>query len=199
MASAGPILDSASAGATMTRGSPHTVTHSRIPTIRRLDESDLAAAADVIRRSFATVAEEFGLTRENSPGHTSFMTVDRLTTLFAQGWRMYGLEDDDRLVGYVALAAGADGVDEMHYLGVVPDSRHRQFGRRLMDFCKGEAVERGARGISLSMMEQNTTLKDWYIVHGFAPTGTARFPRLAFTVEYMLWRPGESAPGPGAG
>ncbi|MBQ1234535.1 MAG: hypothetical protein IIX77_02795, partial [Oscillospiraceae bacterium] len=39
---------------------------------------DFDAAVKVIRQSFATVAEAFGLTKENCPTHTSFITEDRL-------------------------------------------------------------------------------------------------------------------------
>ena len=36
--------------------------------------------ADVIRQSFATVASDMNLTRENCPGHTSFITNERLAS-----------------------------------------------------------------------------------------------------------------------
>ena len=38
-----------------------------------LQAADLPACLEVIRKSFATVAEEFGLTPENCPTHTSFV------------------------------------------------------------------------------------------------------------------------------
>jgi len=169
------------------------MTSQRTPAIRRLEEADLAAAADVIRRSFATVAEEFGLTEDNCPGHTSFISVERLAAQFARGWLMYGLEDGGRLVGHVALTIDC-GVCEIHNLAVLPDCRHRQLGRRLLDFCKDVATGCGASEISLSIMEENGPLRAWYLAHGFAHTGTARFAHLPFTVGRLVWRPTDQRP-----
>ena len=46
--------------------------------IQQLSASDLSIAADVIRASFMTVAKEFGLTEQNCPNHTSFITTQKL-------------------------------------------------------------------------------------------------------------------------
>ena len=46
--------------------------------IIRIDETKLDECLDVIHRSFATVAEKFGLTRESCPSHTSFMPIEKL-------------------------------------------------------------------------------------------------------------------------
>jgi hypothetical protein len=51
--------------------------------ILRAQKGDLEKCLLVIRESFATVAEEFGLTEANCPGHTAFLTPERLERISA--------------------------------------------------------------------------------------------------------------------
>ena len=44
--------------------------------IRKAERADLPACADVIRKSFRTVADEFGFTEENAPRFTAFATTE---------------------------------------------------------------------------------------------------------------------------
>ena len=47
--------------------------------IREVKRDELAACAALIRKSFQTVADEFGFTEENAPRFTAFATTeDRL-------------------------------------------------------------------------------------------------------------------------
>ena len=43
--------------------------------IRGIEKEDLSECLKVIHQSFKTVADEFGLTRENCPKHTSFIPL----------------------------------------------------------------------------------------------------------------------------
>ena len=72
--------------------------------MKQLEYSNLPLAAEVIRKSFATVAKEFGLTEQNCPNHTSFTTAEKLHTQFNLVWLMFGLYDYERLIGYVSLS-----------------------------------------------------------------------------------------------
>ena len=40
-------------------------------------QNELSECLEVIHQSFRTVAEQFGLTRENCPKHTSFIALQR--------------------------------------------------------------------------------------------------------------------------
>lgn len=40
--------------------------------IREMNRDEIAACVDIIRKSFLTVADEFGFTKENAPGFTAF-------------------------------------------------------------------------------------------------------------------------------
>ena len=43
--------------------------------IRQVKKTEIKDCVDVIRKSFMTVAEEFGLTEENAPRFTAFATT----------------------------------------------------------------------------------------------------------------------------
>ena len=59
--------------------------------IAKVKTSDLPECLEVIHQSFKTVADAFGLTRENCPKHTSFIPLSFLETQMNWGWHMYAL------------------------------------------------------------------------------------------------------------
>ena len=158
--------------------------------IRQLGPSEFSLAAEVIRASFATVAEDFHLTEQNFPNHTTFVTTaERLQTQFDWGWHMYGLFEDERLVGYASISKvkEADNVYELHNLAVLPAYRHKGYGKQLLDFCKAKVKELGGVKIAIGIIEENTVLKNWYAANGFIHAGTKQFSHLPFMVGFMEW------------
>lgn len=83
----------------------------------------------IIRRSFATVADEFGLTENNCPSHTAFMTVDRLEKQFDENKPMFLFYRDEYPVGYFSLAKCSDSEWELNNLAVLPQYRHLGIGK----------------------------------------------------------------------
>jgi len=161
--------------------------------IIQLTDPDLPRAAEVIRASFATVAAEFGLTRENCPRHTSFATTtERLCDHLGRGWLLYGFFESGRLVGYVSISKSkeTDGAYELHNLAVLPEHRHKGYGRQLLDFCKDRVREAGGMKLVLGIIEENAVLKDWYIKNGFVHIGTKKFEQFPFTSGYMEYNLG---------
>jgi ribosomal protein S18 acetylase RimI-like enzyme len=159
--------------------------------IKQLNECEISFAVEVIRASFATVAEEFGLTEQNSPRYTAFsVNTERLKNQLEWGWLMYGFYDETRLIGYVSLSKEskeneADDIYEIHNLAVLPEYRRKGYGRRLLDFCKEKVKESGGGKIVLGIIEENTVLKNWYAENGFIHTGTKKFDFFPFTSGYM--------------
>jgi ribosomal protein S18 acetylase RimI-like enzyme len=165
--------------------------------IKQLDISDLPLAAEVIRASFATVAKDFNITKENCPSHTSFVTTpERLRQHIDRGWQLYGLYDEtgitdehssSLLAGYVSLSKKSEDIYELHNLAVLPECRRKGYGRQLLDFCKAKVKEQGGNKITLGIIEENTVLKNWYAANGFVHTGMKWFKHLPFIVGYMEW------------
>lgn len=88
----------------------------------RFEELDLCAS--VIRRSFVTVAKEFGLTLQNCPGNGAFIQVERLIGDWNQGAGLYGLYCDQELTGFMELKRKDSKGFELEKLCVLPQHRH---------------------------------------------------------------------------
>ncbi len=94
-----------------------------------MKKESLPVCLDVIHRSFKTVADEFGLTKEKCPKHTSFIPIYYLTTQMDWGWHMFGLYHEDELIGYMSLSKEDDFIYELHNLAVLPEYHHNGFGK----------------------------------------------------------------------
>lgn len=159
--------------------------------IEKVKSSDLPECLEVIHQSFKTVAEAFGLTRENCPKHTSFIPISFLETQMNWGWHMYALYSGKKIIGYVSLSQETEDTFELHNLAVLPEYRRKGLGKLLLDHVKEAVRTLGAKTIKIGIIEESTVLKNWYIANGFVPVGTKKFEHLPFTSGYLEWK-GES-------
>jgi len=155
--------------------------------IREISRNDLKECLDVIHKSFETVAEQFGLTKENCPKHTSFIPISFLETQMNWGWYMFALCLGDRIIGYMSLSKEEDKVFELHNLAVLPEYRHNGYGRILLDYAKKQVMALGGEKIKIGIIEESSVLKNWYIQNGFIHIGTKKFAHLPFTSGYLEW------------
>lgn len=153
--------------------------------IIKVKSSDLPECLEVIHQSFKTVAEVFELTRENCQKHTSFISLLFLETQMNWGWNMYGLYAGKKIIGYMSLSKESDGVFELHNLAILPEYRHKGFGKLLLDHAKSVVNSLGGSTIKIGIIEESTVLKNWYIANGFVHTGTKKFDHLPFTSGYL--------------
>jgi ribosomal protein S18 acetylase RimI-like enzyme len=138
----------------------------------------------VIRDSFKTVAAEFGLNKDNCPTHPSLITLDKLLELQGKA-KLIGLFLDSGQAGFVAVEEADSGVYYLDKLAVLPDHRHKGYGRKLVEFVVSYAKKHGGQKISLGMIDESAVLKEWYKTLGFVETGTKNFEHLPFTVCFM--------------
>ena len=155
------------------------------PVIRKIRYEELEACAGLIRDSFATVAEQFHLTRENCPTNGAFIEKSWLEVEWNKGILMYGLYSDQTMAGFMQLEQKTPGVYELKKLAVMPAYRHLGYGTALLSFAKQAALELGVNKIMIGIIEENVVLKEWYKRNGFVHTGTKKFENLPFTVGFM--------------
>jgi ribosomal protein S18 acetylase RimI-like enzyme len=146
---------------------------------------DREAAADIIRRSFRTVADDLGLTEDNAPTNPAFFRDAQLDTMAQKGISMLILTDDDGPAGFAALERAGEELYYLEKLAVLPEKRHRGLGRKLVEYCFRLVARKGGGRISIGIINENRVLKDWYGTLGFRETGLKDFPRLPFTVCFM--------------
>lgn len=154
--------------------------------IQRIAETDISRCCALIRDSFHTVADEFGITAENAPRYVAFATTEeRLIREFHEGRLMYGYFQQGELVGYCSLHLLEDGRCELNNLCVSPAFRHRGFRESLLANAIRDAGERGCTQINIGIVEENVQLKKWYESFGFVHTGTLKIDFFPFTCGYM--------------
>lgn len=153
--------------------------------IRRLAFPDLAAAGDVIRAAFGTVADDFGLTEENCPTNGAFLRDEVLLEEAGAGTAFYGFFEEGRMVGVAALKRREEGLFYLEKLAVLPQARGRGHGRAIVERCAEEARRAGGRRLSVGVMYENRRLVRWYEGAAFLRTGTKNFPHLPFVVCFM--------------
>ncbi|SHH94251.1 Acetyltransferase (GNAT) domain-containing protein [Sporobacter termitidis DSM 10068] len=159
--------------------------------IREVHDGELDRCAEVIRRGFQTVADDFGLTEERVPTNGAYIKTERLIADRAKGNLMYALTEDDRIVGFMQLENAGNGTFYLEKISVVPEYRHRGYGTALLDFAREKAKEMGAHKLGIAIIEENGILKEWYIKNGCVPTGSKKFEHLPFTVGFLELSVGE--------
>ena len=154
--------------------------------IREIEEKDYREAVAVIKESFMTVADEFGITEENAPRYVAFATDEEKL----RSWRdeqhrpMFGFFKDDKMVGYYNLCITGDEC-ELGSLSVLPEYRHGKIGKQLLDDAISRAKSLGCKTMKLSIVEENQLLRKWYEDQGFIHEGTEKFDFFPFTCGYM--------------
>ena len=145
----------------------------------------LREAARVIRASFRTVADEFGLTERNCPAHPAFITDDRLRQMVAEGLRLFALYDADEIAGLVGTKPIDGNRHTLEKLCVLPEHRCHGHGRRLVDFVCEAVKAAGGQTVEIGTIDENEALKRWYADQGFVATATKRFEHFPFAVCLM--------------
>ena len=152
-----------------------------------MNRDEIPACVDVIRKSFLTVADEFGFTEENAPRFTAFaVDNDRLIyQLDVQNRLMFVYVDDGVLCGYYNLLMSDNGECELGSLAVLPEYRHKGYGKELVQHAIEQARKAGFEKLNLSIVEENQVLRKWYESNGAVHLGTKKFDFFPFTCGYM--------------
>ena len=154
--------------------------------IRRIEKEELPLCLDFIHLCFSTVAEMFGFTKENTPGHNAFMPFEKLENFwnwdFLSKIKMKKMNWLD-----IFLSARIRKKKEtyvLHNLCVKPQKRKQGYGKQLLDFAKEKVRELGGKILFLDFINDYTELKEWYFKNGFEFKGTVKYEHLPFTVGF---------------
>ena len=155
--------------------------------IKDISADDIPECAHVIRESFKTVADEFGITKENGGRFTAFATTaERLNwQYYTEGRIMRAYYEDGAVIGYYSLVLQEGGHCELSNLCVLPEHRHKDIGSALIADAFDTAKENGRNIMTVGIVEENKVLRAWYESKGFVHTGTKKFDFFPFTCGYL--------------
>ena len=156
--------------------------------IREINRNDIPECVEIIKKSFKTVADEFGFTVENAPRFTAFATTeDRLNWQIDNEHRlMFVYEQDGVLCGYYSLLMQDNNECELNNLAVLPEYRRSGIGKQLLEHAYETARTQGCKRINIGIVEENKKLRSWYEENGAVHTGTKKFDFFPFTCGYMV-------------
>ena len=155
--------------------------------IQEIKPEDIPKCVEVIRKSFVTVANEFGITEENGARFTAFATDERRIEwhMFGEHRPMYGYYQGNNLIGYYSLLIKDTGECELNNLSVLPEYRHKKIGHSLLTHSFERAKELRCTKMNIGIVEENIVLRSWYERYGFVHIGTEKFDFFPFTCGYM--------------
>lgn len=150
-----------------------------------MTESNLLDSVDIIRKSFSTVAQQFGLTRENASTNPAFIELKNLRKMQGKGISMFGVFAESVQIGFVAIEKNADNEFYMERLAVLPNQRHKGYGRQIVKYASDYVIAQKGRELFISVLGTNEVLKSWYCELGFKEFAIKHFSYLPFPVCYM--------------
>ena len=155
--------------------------------IREVRRDEIPVCATLIKKSFMTVANEYGITEENAPRFTAYATTnERLFWQMETEHRpMYVFEEDGELCGYYSLLIMENNECELNNLAVLPEYRHKGIGKQLLEHSYSVAKSKGCRVMNIGIVEENKKLRKWYEDNGAIHLGTHKFDFFPFTCGYL--------------
>jgi len=150
-------------------------------------QDDFDKLAKLLNESYLTVANDFGITKENCPFHNAFINGDTLKSKLIPIREFYCLEDNNKQIGFIVIEKSENDKDTFYIkkVAIHPDNRHKNKGRQIMEFAEKRINQLGGKRISVGLIDKNEQLKDWYKSQGYKETGTKIFDHLPFNVCFM--------------
>ncbi|WP_240840916.1 N-acetyltransferase [Acidaminobacter sp. JC074] len=146
--------------------------------IRKVD--DLKVCHQLIVESFLDVNKSLGITKENCPGNSGYLTLSQLEKQVSKGLILYGYYDPD-LIACIGLMEKSHVRCKIKMLSVLPEYRNKGIGKVLMDFAETQANEK----LVLGMIYENQKLYKWYEALGYKVDKIKKYRGNEFNVAYM--------------
>lgn len=132
------------------------------------------------------MAEEFGLTSENCPDRgDADLSYETLKGDFLWGDIMFLYIADGKYVGFLSLTKKPELEYGIKYLTVLPEYRHRGYGKALLGHAKAVAAVLGANKLTLNLLNYDGKLKNWYAENGFSVASVEKSVVTPFSTVYM--------------
>ena len=126
--------------------------------IKEVTRDDIPVCVDIIRKSFKTVADEFGFTIDNAPRFTAFATTEERLywQMDNEPRQMFVYEKNGVICGYYSLLMQDNNECELNNLAALPEYRHCGIGKTLLEHAYETARNQGwIRSLSYMWVRRN--------------------------------------------
>ena len=121
-----------------------------------ITDTDIDRATVLINNAFATVARQFGFTRETVPSFPAFIDSSVIRRQVQNGLHLYAFRETGEMKGTVGhRMPNDDHLCLVERLAVLPADRHNGTGTQLMNFISSKVAECGGRIIEVQIVNEN--------------------------------------------
>lgn len=96
-----------------------------------------------------------------------------------------GLFINDAQIGFIAIEKANDYLFYIEKLAILPDYRHKSYGKTLLLFSIDYINKLHGKIISIGIINEHAVLKNWYSTFGFIEKEIITFNHLPFVVCIM--------------
>jgi ribosomal protein S18 acetylase RimI-like enzyme len=116
----------------------------------------------ILNKAFMTVALQFNFTKETVEKFPAFMESDIIENQLKNGLKMYGYNENNKIVGCAGYSFYKDKVYMIERLGTLPEYRHKGIGKKLMTFIENKIRKNGGEIAEIHVIDINELLINWY-------------------------------------
>ena len=148
---------------------------------------DALIIADIISESNKDVAVEFGINSKNNPKHPSFCTKDWIMSDFEKNNEYFLYQDKSKIIGCVSFQIAGKDKAYLNRLAVLPNHQKKGVGKLLVNHVIAYAKLKNIPIISIGIIAEHKTLKNWYLKLGFIAGDVKEIEHLPFDVLFMQY------------
>jgi N-acetylglutamate synthase-like GNAT family acetyltransferase len=153
--------------------------------------NDTKDITEIINVSFMTVANEYGLTKENAPTFPAFIEQNVIENDIKNGLKIFGYKKNNKIIGCAGYTKHTDEIYKIKRLAVLPKYRHRGIGKNLLQNIERKIRMADGKIAEVHIVNENEQLKKWYTKKKYEEIRIEKINGLPFEVCIMQKRIGK--------
>ncbi|KMQ51706.1 acetyltransferase (GNAT) family protein [Chitinispirillum alkaliphilum] len=139
----------------------------------------------IVNKSFLTVAQTFGYTKETVPSFPAFIGKDVIDEQIDNGLKMFGYFENSELIGVAGYNHHHENIYMIKRLAVLPQYRHKGVGKVLIEHVENQILMEKGEIAEVEIVNNNLQLKNWYKKLGYEEIRIDNYDNLPFKACVM--------------
>lgn len=140
---------------------------------------------ELVVKASKAVSDTLGLTEENCPSFTAFMTWSTFSSKATKNTELYYLAYQDVIVACGAIESTKESHAKLKLIATLPSWQHKGLGHRMLETLEAFAKKKAYSGVKLGAISENELLIEWYETHGYKRVGSKELAHGEFHVALM--------------